>query len=138
MITNTCHVFYTLIVPIRSELVRTKPSPPQPLVLDPKTCPPTPLFEGHLCSGCWDGMSEEMRRPLIEKVILHFAFSKQDEEIIDVFRKLKTYFEQRKIYAHEDPVEFAHFWIRVYAKINVRGPEYVVDDKKTPYVHPVP
>ena len=130
MTDNTCHVFCTLV---RSELVRTEPRP-QPLVLDPKTCPPAPLFEGHLCSGCWEGMSGELRFPLIKKVIIQFAFPEQDEEIIDVYRKLKAYFEERKIYAHEDPVEFARFWIRVYAKIKCRGLEWVVTDEGTPYV----
>jgi hypothetical protein len=81
-------------------------------------------------------MSEETRLPLIERVILQFAFSEQDKEIIDVFNKLKAYFEQRKIYAHEDPVKFARFWIKVYAKIKCRGPEWVVTDDGTPYVRP--
>ena len=129
MTDNPCHVFCTLVVaPFRSELV------PQPLVFDLKTCPPAPLFEGHLCSGCWEGMSEESRRPLIKRVILQFAFPNQDEEIIDVYKKLEAYFEERKIYAHEDPVKFARFWIRVYAKIKCHGPESVVTDEGTPYV----
>ena len=132
MATNLCvHVFCT-VSPFQSEIVRENTLPPKPLVLDPETCPP-PFIKGHLCFGCWETMSKNMRIPLIKRGIRRLAFFEEDD-IMKVFEQLKTYFKERKIYAHEDPLEFARFWIKVYSKINCNGPELIVNNEGTPFV----